>query len=913
MLGGETSKPGGEPDSKPAGAWTADLLARLLRLRPRLRRVEELLRASGFFDETFYRASYELPAWGEAAPILHYLLRGGRQAMDPHPLFFGGRYTARQVDAQGFRAPLLHFLLYGRHYGGGVTLPDVEPAVLAGLIGNARDGLASLFRRPVEEIAQIEALRPAFLRRWAAGLAVPAQVGAFDKTLGEIALDSEQLDRRSQASGAAVIGQMAAALPTPASVIERWMPEVRGALAQNWPQAASPIGANPREEGGARATLLQLLANDLESFLAGDERIVLPPAGQPRVTILLVLFNQAAATLGCLKALLAQANPPSYEVVIVDNASSDRTAALLERIDGARILRHDQNLHFIAGVNSALDLIRGEQLLLLNNDAFLAPDALRNASDLLAADDTVGAVGGRLIFSDGSLQEAGSYLLPDASSRGYGRGWPSGAPQAMFRRDVDYVSGALLMMRSDFFKSRGGFDRRFKSAYYEDVDLCEAIWADGKRVVFEPSVAAIHLESTSSPNVGAAVDLMHTNRAVLAAKYAPRFPGPAGKGDPRVLRFRADRMGQRLLFIDDRIPLARYGSGFPRARAMLEVLLELGQSVTFVPTAYHGERWEEVWAELPREIEVLPHLDGQAVWPLLGQAMRDGDTVLISRPQNLERHAPMLRLARHQGWHSRVIYDAEAIFARREILQARVEGHPLPGPEAERRAWDEGRLAACADALLAVSAAEAEELRRLSGRPAFVLPHTIEAAPGATGFDARNGALFVGATHVVASPNGDALRWMAERIWPRMAPWLPHRGLRVAGHMPPRLRNELQQQGLDCLGVVQDLAPIYDRARIFVAPTRFAAGVPLKILEAAAAGLPVVASHLLGQQLGWRDGHEIVLAEPADPQGFANACRRLYQDAALWQRIRDNALARVARDCDRTRFREALEKALQRP
>jgi glycosyltransferase involved in cell wall biosynthesis len=113
--------------------------------------------------------------------------------------------------------------------------------------------------------------------------------------------------------------------------------------------------------------------------------------------------------------------------------------------------------------------------------------------------------------------------------------------------------------------------------------------------------------------------------------------------------------------------------------------------------------------------------------------------------------------------------------------------------------------------------------------------------------------------------------------------------------------------------VVRDLAPVYGSARIFVAPTRFAAGVPLKILEAAAAGLPVVASHLLGRQLGWRDGHEILLADPADPAGFARACRRLYQDAALWQRIRDNALARVARDCDRTRFREALERALRRP
>ena len=97
--------------------------------------------------------------------------------------------------------------------------------------------------------------------------------------------------------------------------------------------------------------------------------------------------------------------------------------------------------------------------------------------------------------------------------------------------------------------------------------------------------------------------------------------------------------------------------------------------------------------------------------------------------------------------------------------------------------------------------------------------------------------------------------------------------------------------------------------RIFVAPTRFAAGIPLKLCEAAAQGIPIVATRLLAEQLGWTDGIELLAADSA--QGFADQCKRLYRDGELWERLRVGTLERIKSDYSLRRFSENLARILE--
>ena len=107
-------------------------------------------------------------------------------------------------------------------------------------------------------------------------------------------------------------------------------------------------------------------------------------------------------------------------------------------------------------------------------------------------------------------------------------------------------------------------------------------------------------------------------------------------------------------------------------------------------------------------------------------------------------------------------------------------------------------------------------------------------------------------------------------------------------------------------GRVPRTEPHLDSARVFLAPTRFAAGIPHKVHEAVAHGLPCLATPILSEQLGWPDGTGLIARDWRDPEAFATALVQLHEDAALWRMVRENGLARIRAECDPAAFRAAI-------
>ena len=114
------------------------------------------------------------------------------------------------------------------------------------------------------------------------------------------------------------------------------------------------------------------------------------------------------------------------------------------------------------------------------------------------------------------------------------------------------------------------------------------------------------------------------------------------------------------------------------------------------------------------------------------------------------------------------------------------------------------------------------------------------------------------------------------------------------------------------LGAVADIQALYDRHRVFVAPTRYAGGTPYKVYEAASFGLPVVATRLLAQQMGWEDEVEFLAADCADPGRFAELVIMIYRDPMLWQKLRDNALKRLRTENSQQQYTGAIRAVLER-
>ncbi len=658
----------------------------------------------------------------------------------------------------------------------------------------------------------------------------------------------------------------------------------------------------------ARHVIASLAETALRSFLASSARLQLPISSEPAVSAILVLYNRAELTLQCLRSL-AENEREHLEIIIADNASSDSTADLLDRLDGATIIRNSENIHFLMAANQAARSARGRYILFLNNDAQLLPGSLKAAIETMEREDSVGAVGGRIILPDGSLQEAGSIIWNDGSCLGYGRGNDPFAPMYMFRRDVDYCSGAFFLTRRETFLGLGGFEEAYKPFYYEETDFCLRLWDRGLRVVYEPDAAILHYEYASSASAGHALGFHERNQRIFFQRHRERLKHHLEPGSANILEARnARRQPDRLLFIDDQVPHISLGSGFPRSNAILSALNRFGCFVTFYPTAVIDEKWDDVYLDIPREVEVMLGQGPAQLEHFLADRVGYYNLIFISRPHNMQFFRPVYRA--HENWfrNTRIIFDAEALFSSRDIARQRLAGRELSGQETEQLTKSEIELTDIADSVISVSSSEREVFVRHGAANVHVLGHAIDVSPTPNDFHERRGFLFVGAIQDETSPNGDAVLWFTQEILPIIQERLSSVPFTVAGANGLDMDSNSAGNNLNVLGRVEDLTEHYNKARVFVAPTRFSAGIPHKIHEAAAHGVPVIATSLLARQLGWQDGEHLLVAD--DPRLFADQCVRLYQDSDLWQRIRNAALDRVREDCAPKLFEATLKTIL---
>jgi GT2 family glycosyltransferase/glycosyltransferase involved in cell wall biosynthesis len=613
--------------------------------------------------------------------------------------------------------------------------------------------------------------------------------------------------------------------------------------------------------------------------------------------------------LGCLESLVAQRGF-SFEVVIVDNASSDETPQLLARVRGARVMRSEANLGFLRACNRAAGVARGTHLLFLNNDTILGTGSVSSALDTLTRQSNVGAVGARLVFPDGSLQEAGSIIWRDGSCLGYGRGDSPWQAAYAFERDVDFCSAAFLLTARRHFEMLGGFDSRYEPAYYEDADYCVRLWKAGLRVVYDPRVVVTHLEFGSAPSAAQAVAQQLERRTIFIDAHRAWLSmqsAPAPRSPRRAARRRGP--GLRVLVVDDRVPRRSMGFGFPRAVALLSALVELGHDVTLVPTAAGDDgTWLDT-AEIAGRVEVASG-GAAGLSNLFCERAGEYDVVLVSRAHNMA----LLRakLGSPRGWMrgASVIYDAEAVTAVREVARRRLLGEAVAEDEARRLVGEELALAADVDAVLAVSPTECDGFAAVAPGRVHRVGHAVgsTAPAAATGPAAPLEILFVGAFHEL-SPNADSVEWFVTWALPLIRARVPRRvAVTIVGPNPPASVLALGASDVHVVGPVDDLAPHYRRARVFVAPTRFAAGIPLKVIEAAAAGVPAVVTPILASQLAWRADEEFLVAD--EPAAFAEACVRLLCDEPTWARVRAAAQVRAARDHSPAAMRDALAGAL---
>jgi len=224
------------------------------------------------------------------------------------------------------------------------------------------------------------------------------------------------------------------------------------------------------------------------------DRIRLPDAARPEVSLLIPTINQAEALECCLRSL-SEHLPPHIpcEVIVVLNDATPAVRAVVERqFTGLHILSSSANLGVAGGSNLARTISRGRFLLLLHDDAEIGPGWLEPLLATVMAHPTAGAIGSRVLNPDGTPQRDGSLL------------WSNGMTSPCVAADhpgpwpVDYSGTCSTLVRTDLWDALGGMDEQIYPAYYVDVDLCTELRHLGFTTLCEPSSTLRHLAGASS-------------------------------------------------------------------------------------------------------------------------------------------------------------------------------------------------------------------------------------------------------------------------------------------------------------------------------------------------------------------------------------------------------------------------------
>jgi len=218
-----------------------------------------------------------------------------------------------------------------------------------------------------------------------------------------------------------------------------------------------------------------------------------------KATIIIPVYNQIVLTRACLESLKANTPAGLYEVIIIDNASEGDTKDHLNSSPvSARIISNKTNLGFVDACNQGAAAATTPYLVFLNNDTLPQSGWLENLIYTIEHTPKVGAVGAKLLYPDGRLQEAGGVVFRDGTSKNFGRNDDPAKPEYNRMVEVDYCSGACLLVRKDLFDSVGGFDKRYAPAYYEETDLCFALRKLGYKVIYQPQSTIIHVGSATA-------------------------------------------------------------------------------------------------------------------------------------------------------------------------------------------------------------------------------------------------------------------------------------------------------------------------------------------------------------------------------------------------------------------------------
>ncbi len=616
-----------------------------------------------------------------------------------------------------------------------------------------------------------------------------------------------------------------------------------------------------------------------------------PQWSEPLVSIIIPVYNQFEYTYRCVQSIMKNSGEVSYEIIIANDCSTDLTTRIEEILVGVKCVTNEQNLRFLRNCNNAAKHAKGKYVLFLNNDTQVQRDWLKPLVTLIESADDIGMVGSKLIYPDGKLQEAGGILWRDGSAWNFGNGQNPAQPEFNYVKQVDYISGAAIMLERALWEEIGGFDEYFAPAYCEDSDLAFTVRKMGYRVMYQPLSVVVHFEGVSNGTDTSSGQKKY--QIENSEKFLNKWKEELDKhpeNAQNVFQARDYSYGKKtLLMIDHYVPQFDKDAGSRTVFQYLKLFAKAGFNVKFIgDNFYRDEPYTTVLQQMG--IEVLYGPDYANHWKdWVKENAGHIDYVFLNRPHIAPKYLDFLR----ENTGARIIYYGHDLAFMREMREYEVTGDASFKTSSEEWRPREIELMKKADVAYYPSYVEVDEIHKIDASvnvkaiPAYIFEN-IEWQ--GYDFESRRDIMFIGG--FAHRPNVDAVKWLAGELLPRLVKLIPDIKVHVLGSNPPKEVLALANENLIMEGFVTDeqLEAFYLNSRISLIPLRYGAGIKGKVVEAMRYGTPVVTTSVGSE--GIPDAETAMVVED-DVDRLAEKIAALYEDKEKLTYFSQNSVSYV--------------------
>ena len=631
-------------------------------------------------------------------------------------------------------------------------------------------------------------------------------------------------------------------------------------------------------------------SNAISKMVEDYEGIEFPLYEHPIVSIIIPAYNEFDYTYNCLKSILKNSGDAAYEILIADDCSTDVTKDAEKIAKNVRLITTEKNVKFLLNCNYAARYAKGQYILFLNNDTQVQENWLKPLIDLIERDEKIGMVGSKLVYPDGYLQEAGGIVWNDASAWNYGNRKSPEDPEYNYVKEVDYISGAAIMIRKTLWEELGGFDERFVPAYYEDTDLAFEVRRRGYQVLYQPLSVVVHFEGVSN---GTDVEsglkrYQQLNYQKFYDKWKDILQNEHEPNGVNVFTAK-DRSNHKkhILVVDHYVPHHDQDAGGKCTYMYLKLFVKMGFQVTFIGDNFY--KHEPYTTELNQlGIEVLYgnfYYNNWQQW--LKENSHYFDYIYLQRPHISVKYIDLVR----QYSQAKVFYFAHDLHHIREYREYEMTKDPEKLESSKRWKEIEYDLFSKADVGHVVGSYEQEIMQKafpdkpIRNIPLYIYDKILEDID--KDFSERNDLLYVGGFG--HPPNADAVLWFAREVYPAILKKYPDMKWHVVGGKVPKEVKELESANIVIEGFVSDevLEQLYRKCRLAVVPLRFGAGVKGKVVEAAYYQIPLITTSIGAEGLNIED--QSMLVED-DGVKMAEAICEIYEDYDRLRQMSDNGI-----------------------